>query len=466
MHRLVSVCVVVLGCSQQVGLGSGQSLRVDRQTLEFGKVRVSSTRELELLVTNPSSKGLEVEPLIEADERGAFSLRTGSFSLAGSASLMLTVRYTAGSAPALDEATLVLSGGNAPDTTVLLQGEAVRLGSTGPSCGDGVVSANETCDPPGSCATTCADDGNACTREVLSGSAVTCDVVCEHRATTACMNADGCCPSGCSMANDSDCSNCGNGRIDFGEVCEGASCPTSCTKPTACTSATLMGSASECSAQCSYAPITTCVAGDGCCPTGCFNAQDSDCSVCGNGTCEATETCASCLADCGVQTQPFVATGTCTSGLVTSNSPQLSCSPELVVVGVYQPTDTPGTQDPILVTIKRTRPIVLVVSSRAATRWDIHAAVPGVQIEKLVVSGFEPQQVALYGMHDWMRTTYINRFPGSETPSWLGCGYEWPGAMTPGSCNSAALVAAAEQLTGTKASLFVGCYEGNSFTIE
>jgi hypothetical protein len=48
-------------------------------------------------------------------------------------------------------------------------------------CGDGVVTAPETCDPPGgACLASCPDDGDPCTNELLGGSPATCDVTCTH----------------------------------------------------------------------------------------------------------------------------------------------------------------------------------------------------------------------------------------------------------------------------------------------
>jgi hypothetical protein len=70
-----------------------------------------------------------------------------------------------------------------------------------PLCGNNVVEDMETCDPESSCPTTCADDGDPCTREMLSGMANACSAVCLHIPITACSGSmpDGCCPNpGCS----------------------------------------------------------------------------------------------------------------------------------------------------------------------------------------------------------------------------------------------------------------------------
>lgn len=78
-------------------------------------------------------------------------------------------------------------------------------GNLPPGCGNGVVEGNETCDPPGSCPTIC-NDNDACTMNMLGGSAATCNVVCTYSAITMCGNGDGCCPMGCTYATDDDCS--------------------------------------------------------------------------------------------------------------------------------------------------------------------------------------------------------------------------------------------------------------------
>ena len=160
-------------------------------------------------------------------------------------------------------------------------------------CGDGVIDSGELCD--GNCPTAC-DDGLACTADVLRGSAATCDAECAFDAITVCVNGDGCCPTACDSTNDDDCSaTCGNGVVDAGETCDDSSptaCPTTCDDGDLCTTDQLLGGAANCNAQCSYAAVTSCVGGDGCCALGCNANNDSDCaSVCGNGVTEGSETC-------------------------------------------------------------------------------------------------------------------------------------------------------------------------------
>jgi len=144
-------------------------------------------------------------------------------------------------------------------------------------CGNGVVDPGETCD--GNCPTSCSD-GNTCTSDRLAGSASQCNAVCEFDPILTCQGGDGCCPGGCTSANDSDCQGpvCGNNTVEAGETCDG-NCPTSCNDNQACTSDRLLGSASQCDALCEFSPVTTCRGGDGCCPGGCTGANDSDCAL-------------------------------------------------------------------------------------------------------------------------------------------------------------------------------------------
>lgn len=71
-------------------------------------------------------------------------------------------------------------------------------------CGNLITDPGENCD--GNCPTTC-DDRNACTVDVMFGSAATCDLACDSSTVIdACGPADGCCPSSaCTEAQDPDC---------------------------------------------------------------------------------------------------------------------------------------------------------------------------------------------------------------------------------------------------------------------
>ena len=170
-------------------------------------------------------------------------------------------------------------------------------------CGNGAVEPGETCDPPSSCPTSC-DDDDACTIDMMTGSAETCDATCTHEPITSCTNGDGCCPVRCDAVSDSDCSAvCPNGVVEQGETCDPpSSCPTSCDDGDVCTMDRMAGSAETCSATCINQPITTCTDGDGCCPSTCNSLNDDDCTAeCSNGVVEQGETCdppSSCPTDC------------------------------------------------------------------------------------------------------------------------------------------------------------------------
>jgi len=167
-----------------------------------------------------------------------------------------------------------------------------------PTCGNGAVDSDETCDiaisqgQPGACPTSC-DDSDPCTTDTLVG-----DGTCEAHCTNdeiACTDGDGCCPTGCNNNTDDDCAAvCGNGVVEPNdpinpETCdtgipaeESGSCPTSCSDGEACTSDTLTGTG--CQIACAYDPITSCTSNDGCCPSDCSLANDGDldCPGCGN----------------------------------------------------------------------------------------------------------------------------------------------------------------------------------------
>jgi uncharacterized protein (TIGR03382 family) len=91
------------------------------------------------------------------------------------------------------------------------------------TCGNGIVEPGETCDPPGTCPTTCAATGDACMLNQLDGDASTCTAQCVVQTITGCANDDGCCPTGCTPATDDDCAagagsetGSGNGELTGG----------------------------------------------------------------------------------------------------------------------------------------------------------------------------------------------------------------------------------------------------------
>ncbi len=163
-------------------------------------------------------------------------------------------------------------------------------------CGDGVLQDTEACDPQivggeGACPDSCA--APACATAELVGDSDDCTAECIITQNS-CGGGDGCCPMGCDSSNDPDCTNlCGNGTVEPPETCDG-NCLDLCDDNDACTFDTGIGNADQCNIVCEFRDITTCAGGDGCCPDGCTNQNDSDCAVvetCGNGTLEPGELC-------------------------------------------------------------------------------------------------------------------------------------------------------------------------------
>ncbi len=172
-------------------------------------------------------------------------------------------------------------------------------------CGNGLLEAGETCDPgivsgAGKCPTVAdCDDKNACTKDLLAGSACTLkckNVPVQPNASTK----DGCCPPGANAITDADCTPvCGNGVLEAGEKCDpkivsgAGKCPSlsDCDDKDKCTVDGLTGSG--CNVSCTHTKLTANpTAKDGCCPKGASSLTDKDCApVCGNGVLEAGEAC-------------------------------------------------------------------------------------------------------------------------------------------------------------------------------
>ena len=135
---------------------------------------------------------------------------------------------------------------------------------------------------------------------------------------------------------------CGDGVKNGAEICDG-DCPKDCSMPASCMTASLKGSPEECTAECVIDKITACSSGDGCCPEGCVNATDSDCSKsCGDGTVDAPEKCEPMskdrpcprtASDCGPAKE-------CTQNVVTGSADQ--CSAECTSVPITKPADGDG----------------------------------------------------------------------------------------------------------------------------
>ncbi|HEY4394190.1 MAG TPA: hypothetical protein VGP64_09010, partial [Polyangia bacterium] len=172
-------------------------------------------------------------------------------------------------------------------------------------CGDGIVDPGESCDSAavgtGACPTSCPPSPSACLQTTLTGAAATCSTACVSKPIVACSRqSDGCCPAGCTSADDPDCSaTCGDGKVQSNETCDVAipaggsgACPTTCDDGNSCTTDLLLSSGT-CDATCVHLPVTAFLAGDGCCPPGGDLDLDADCpAVCGDGVVEPpVETC-------------------------------------------------------------------------------------------------------------------------------------------------------------------------------
>jgi hypothetical protein len=125
---------------------------------------------------------------------------------------------------------------------------------------------------------------------------------------------------------------CGNGTIESGEECDPpGSCPTACPNQ-GCTRFVLEGSAEKCTARCQdMGQQTSCLPGDGCCPTSCNATNDSDCAIkCDNGVREGQETCdplSSCPTACppqGCQLRRLINAGICMAAC-TNDRQQTAC---------------------------------------------------------------------------------------------------------------------------------------------
>ena len=83
----------------------------------------------------------------------------------------------------------------------------IDFNPTAGECNNNIVDPGETCDPPGSLPGHAAIRASrcACAPAVLVGNAATCTASCAITQITSCIQDDGCCPEGCTLADDNDC---------------------------------------------------------------------------------------------------------------------------------------------------------------------------------------------------------------------------------------------------------------------
>ena len=223
-----------------------------------------------------------------------------------------------------DTATIFEDTPPAPDTN-----EQPDLDPGNNTCGNGVVDPTEECDfsVPGSCPTECFDPPG-CTATILEGSAANCTARCVTTFTTELIDDDACCPPTGTPTTDSDCNLCGNGQLDSGESCDSSSdapCPAldDCPADTACSTWSLTGASSSCDAVCVKTTIQQAIDGDGCCPVGTSETEDSDCiAICGDGIVSGSEAC-----------EPGVALDTTCAELGYSGG-QLGCMPDCTITTI------------------------------------------------------------------------------------------------------------------------------------
>ena len=149
---------------------------------------------------------------------------------------------------------------------------------------------------------------------------------------------------------------------------------------------------------------------------------------------------------------PTSGTGTC-SGVLSTYDSGTATSPELHIVGVYEPNRR-GTS--ITVNVDRAAPVKLVLSSYEPTTWIVNPAA-GTTITDIVLNGYNASTVTGAGSATVTDLTLPSRY-------WSACAYGWP--STTGGCDTPGLVAGAEAWAGVPLKGFVGCYAGSAFDIR
>ena len=129
---------------------------------------------------------------------------------------------------------------------------------------------------------------------------------------------------------------------------------------------------------------------------------------------------------------------------------------ETIVLGIYTTkaglaSDAEGRAT---VTVRRTEPFVLVLSSYDRTVWQIDA-VPDTRIELIVLNGYNEQRIE--GVPPGVDV--LNRTRGRSMVATL---YKWPGDRN----EAQDMVDGLHRLLFRRITLFAGCYDASTFSIE
>ncbi|MBN2495127.1 MAG: hypothetical protein JXR96_11085 [Deltaproteobacteria bacterium] len=190
-------------------------------------------------------------------------------------------------------------------------------------------------DPTDPCegVTDCVDGDGCCPAGCTQANDDDCGDPCAG--VTQCIHDDGCCPTGCIFEHDNDCADpcAGVTQCIHGDGC----CPTGC----------IFEHDDDCADPCDG--VTACVDGDGCCPTGCTAADDEDCEdpcagvtacIDGDGCCPQGCTIADdddCADPCEGVTGCIDGDGCCPGGCSAANDNDCGCSPasmEIIDLGI------------------------------------------------------------------------------------------------------------------------------------
>lgn len=149
--------------------------------------------------------------------------------------------------------------------------------------------------------------------------------------------------------------------------------------------------------------------------------------------------------------------GTCGNADFTAYAAENVSSPALVLVGKYESANGSANHPTgsTTVTVTKTAPMILALSSYEATEWKLDAA-PGTKIQKIILNGYYAQTVI--GAGDIPIESY-------SVPEWLGgYAYAWPSAS--GGSDTQGVVKQLEAKTGAKLAAFGGCYAASAFQIS